>query len=1005
MKTSKWFASMRSVNLALGIILAGSITVISAVYIISVKMAGQLSGLVSAAMEIKYDVSAAYINLGQVGVVATTDSADQFHNHVQQADLYARAMLEGVQNPECELIPIDDPELRIQVGYLRDKLAIFDQTAGALLKDKTRSARAGSGRDLYALYTSLIAETDHVATVLQNDLGKQLRVYRGLILLTILGIGLLTALAYFVFRQYYTERNQASKNLFQSKERLRLLAENSIYLVYHYRLKPTPGFEYVSTSALNICGYTPEEHYQDPSLGNKIVHPDDQHLLTHLLDGELWDVPITIRWIRKDGQIIWIKQKMVPVRNEAGELVAYEGIARDISQHKQSEDLQSAVYQISDAANKTDSLEDLYSRIHQIIGQLMPAENFFIAIYDASINSFHFPYYVDEYDKAPPEPEKLENGLTGYMFRSGKPLQITKQQLLNLADRGKIDIIGTVCLDWVGAPLISHDKKLGALAVQSYTEGVRFGQLELDMLSYVSEQVAMAIERKMAEEALKESESRYRLLFQSNPNCMWVYDRESLEFLAVNNATVHHYGFSEEEFLSITMSDIRLPEDVTAMEEAVGATPSGIDYAGVWRHRKKNGDLIYMDITSHTLDFAGRNAVVVLSSDVTEQRQALNALQESEHKYRTLFENMLSGFAYHKIIVDENEEPIDYVFLEINQQYTKQTGITRDIIDEQVTEILSIKKGQGPDFINIYGKVALTGESTRFEVYFAPLEKWFLISAYSPVKGYFVTVFDDITDRKSAEKEREQLLSELADKNRDLEQIIYISSHDLRAPLVNIQGFSDILDSSIADVNQTLADSKLPAKIKQRLSTPIQKVIPEALQYILASASKVDSLLTGLLQFSRLGRAQLKIEEVDVTSLLRTIRENFEFQIQEARARVEISQLPACTADESQVNQVFTYLLDNALKYLGPKRKGRIRISGKSEGEQTVYCVADNGIGIEPDHHEKIFEMFSRLDYKVNAGEGLGLTNARKILSRLGGNIKVESQPGKGSKFYVSLPS
>ena len=130
-----------------------------------------------------------------------------------------------------------------------------------------------------------------------------------------------------------------------------------------------------------------------------------------------------------------------------------------------------------------------------------------------------------------------------------------------------------------------------------------------------------------------------------------------------------------------------------------------------------------------------------------------NMKQDNEFNYRSLFQNMLSGFAYHKILVDKNNMPIDYVFLEVNDAFESCTGLKRkDIIGKKFTELIPGIKDAKPDLISIYGEVALTGESTKFELYFEPFNKWYLVAAYSPRRGYFVSVFDDISDLKHMEE-------------------------------------------------------------------------------------------------------------------------------------------------------------------------------------------------------------------------------------------------------------
>jgi signal transduction histidine kinase len=272
------------------------------------------------------------------------------------------------------------------------------------------------------------------------------------------------------------------------------------------------------------------------------------------------------------------------------------------------------------------------------------------------------------------------------------------------------------------------------------------------------------------------------------------------------------------------------------------------------------------------------------------------------------------------------------------------------------------------------------------------------------VTGY-VTVNRDITGRKKAEAEQRRLSEELVEKNSELEQIVYVTSHDLRSPLVNIQGFSKELCCSLQELVSILRDVDMLPEQRERVSVILDSDLAEALMYIQASALKMDSLLSGLLRLSRIGRAVVNLEPLDMNLLLSDIVKSFEYRIKETGCNVKIGDLPACTGDAGQINQLFSNLLDNALKYLDPSRPGMISITGRKEKHEVVYCVEDNGVGISKGHQRKIFELFYRVDPQVCSGEGLGLNIARKILSRHGGTMWVESEPGVGSKFFASLPS
>lgn len=266
----------------------------------------------------------------------------------------------------------------------------------------------------------------------------------------------------------------------------------------------------------------------------------------------------------------------------------------------------------------------------------------------------------------------------------------------------------------------------------------------------------------------------------------------------------------------------------------------------------------------------------------------------------------------------------------------------------------------------------------------------------------YIAIRTDITTRKKNEAQLEKLALELEEKNKDLESVVYIVSHDLRAPLVNVQGFGKQLERACEKIRAAAAswDPATAAALKQ----PLDVTIPQALRFIHAGVTKMDELLDGFLRFSRLGRIALNIAPINVNEMVSAILNAMQFQINQVGARVNITPLPSCLGDSTQTSQVFSNLIDNALKYRSPDRPLVIDIDGHIEGDRAVYTVKDNGIGIAPEHQPKIFEIFHRLDPHATTGEGLGLTIAQRILERQNGKIWIESQAGGGSIFYVSLP-
>ncbi len=270
----------------------------------------------------------------------------------------------------------------------------------------------------------------------------------------------------------------------------------------------------------------------------------------------------------------------------------------------------------------------------------------------------------------------------------------------------------------------------------------------------------------------------------------------------------------------------------------------------------------------------------------------------------------------------------------------------------------------------------------------------------------YIAIRTDITRRKADELELQRIAAELAEKNKELEAIVYTVSHDLRSPLVNVQGFGKQLNRACETIQAAATtageDGAIPVA---RLRQPLKVAIPQALRFINAGIHKMDTLLAGLLRYSRLGRVALVVRPLNLNGAIADITAAMKFQLDEARGEVTVAPLPNCLGDHVQTSQVFANLLDNALKYRAPERPLRVSVTGRLHEGQAVYAVADNGIGIAPEHQEKIFEIFHRLNPETTAGEGLGLTIAQRVLERQKGRIWVESRVGAGSTFFVSLPA
>jgi PAS domain S-box-containing protein len=741
------------------------------------------------------------------------------------------------------------------------------------------------------------------------------------------------------------QQRQAVENaLRESEARYRRLTENALDLIYRYRFTPIRGFEYVSPTAVALTGYTPEEHYADPDLGFKLVHPEDRALLQQTGNGPNLTQPHVLRWVKKSGQVAWIDQRNVPIYDAAGTLIAMEGIARDITQAKRAQ-------------------ERLRRLLEGAPDAMVVVNGEGIIVLANTQTEKLFGYTRTELIGQAVEvlmPERFRRGhpdhRSGYFGKPGVPPM------------------------GLGTEFYGLDK-----AGREFPVEVSLSPLETEEGLLVSSAIRDISDRKRAEERLAAERNLLRTLIDALPDYVFVKDTAG-RYLISNVAHASAVQVANPDDLVGKLAADLFPSELAIQIDVDDQAVLQSGEALISEERRTldaAGQPIWVTTTKVPLrnkDYA-IIGLVGISRDITRHKAAEEALRESEGRYRTLYDQIEDTILVH----DQTGHLLD-----VNQAACERLGYSRaELLGMKTTDI--DEADFGSKFSERLGRqlnagklLDMAGTHVARDGHLIPVYVNSRVIAYQGQVA-ILAVARDVTMLKQAEQQAADLALERT-RVKMLTDFVRDISHDFRTPL-----------TTIGTAAYLLLYSPESAKRQHHFQAIERQVVQ--------MRHRLERLLM-MAELDLGERSQSQLARVD--TLLRTLNERFAPVAQEKGLNFVLQlpdMLPRILLNQQELSQALGEVIDNAIAFTAGG--GTVTLRAEVADDGLMISVQDTGAGIPTADLPHIFKRLYRADSArptERAAAGIGLAIAEKIIQDHQGRILVDSQEGVGTTVRMVLP-
>uniref|UniRef100_UPI00374266E1 PAS domain S-box protein n=1 Tax=Halopiger aswanensis TaxID=148449 RepID=UPI00374266E1 len=749
-----------------------------------------------------------------------------------------------------------------------------------------------------------------------------------------------------VYFRDITERKEIEQELRESEARFQTLAENVDEIVW-MSTPDTKEMLYINPVYEDVWGRSRESLYDDPYSFLESVHPDDRDRVAEAY-GSLPDSEYDeeFRVVRSDGSTRWVHAQGVPVRDEEDTPVRIVGIAADVTERRERErELREAKSQL-EAATEAGAVGTWEWHV--------PEDRFVAGA------SFARTFDVD--------PEAAREGVSLERFVSS----------IHEADRDRVEDAIDEALETCGEYEAEYRVRN---ADGEWRWVVARGHVECDgdgnPITFPGA-LADITERKRAEQALEETKTQLETLIGVLPVGVVVAEADG-SLVRANDVSKAIWGgnvfdadcIDDYEQFTGWWADTGTPVAPDEWTMARVLQGEEVTEPDVFEIEADGGERRTIAVRGMPVRNADGEVVrgVVTQSDITERREYRRRLETSERRHRTLVENFPDGAV---ALFDEDLE------------YTAVGGHYFDVVEADPDDRVGHHVSEVyPD--DIVAEIepafhaALNGEESDFEVTYN--DRHFRLHTV-PVRDADgdiyagMAVAQDVTERREYERK-------LEDSNERLEQFAYAVSHDLQEPLRMVSSYLSLLEDRYED---ELDDDGR-----------------EFIEFAVDGAERMRAMIDGLLEYSRVETRGDPLEPTDLNAVVDEVLDDLQFRIEETDADISVPELPHVEGDSNQLRQVFQNLLENAIEYSGDEPPS-ITLSVDQRSDDWVISVADEGIGIDPDDADRIFDVFERLHTQdEHAGTGIGLALCERIVDRHGGEIWVDSDPGEGSTFSFTL--